>query len=298
MGKKLAIKGHPTRGKEIIELLEMMGGKNCYNLNGLFSDYAYYFIGGPSNDEICSVAYVFGNEDMYFFTLEEFLEKYPFKVGELTDFIDDHISCVITEMRWNERAECVEYHAEFGPNDYGWHREYEFYRTCQIEESDTVISGIYLNSCEYADEVELNLGDYEIVVRGGKTYAVKKKHKYPTTYEECVEIMGVGLWNTLWGEDATKYEKQTEVLVNALIKLKVCRDAYWKIAGKEMGLDKPWEHDLENEELYCIQNYNKQIIKSKTNTAFNKILIFPTKEMRDIFYENFKDLIESCKELL
>lgn len=26
MGKKLAIKGHPTRGEEVIELLEMMGG--------------------------------------------------------------------------------------------------------------------------------------------------------------------------------------------------------------------------------------------------------------------------------
>ncbi len=27
MGKKLAIKGHSTRGNEVIELLEMMGGK-------------------------------------------------------------------------------------------------------------------------------------------------------------------------------------------------------------------------------------------------------------------------------
>ena len=30
----------------------------------------------------------------------------------------------------------------------------------------------------------------------------------------------------------------------------------------------------------------------------NKILAFPTEEMRDAFYENFKDLIEQCKELL
>jgi hypothetical protein len=30
----------------------------------------------------------------------------------------------------------------------------------------------------------------------------------------------------------------------------------------------------------------------------NHILVFPTAEMRDAFYENFKDLIESCKELL
>lgn len=30
MSKKLAIKGHPTRGKEVIKLLEMMGGKVQY----------------------------------------------------------------------------------------------------------------------------------------------------------------------------------------------------------------------------------------------------------------------------
>ena len=27
-------------------------------------------------------------------------------------------------------------------------------------------------------------------------------------------------------------------------------------------------------------------------------ITFPTEEMRDAFHENFKDLIESCKELL
>ena len=34
MGKKLAIKGHSTRGKEVIELLEMMYGENKYNHDG------------------------------------------------------------------------------------------------------------------------------------------------------------------------------------------------------------------------------------------------------------------------
>ena len=35
------------------------------------------------------------------------------------------------------------------------------------------------------------------------------------------------------------------------------------------------------------------------NTAwYAEVLSFPTAEMRDVFYENFKDLIEQCKELL
>ena len=40
-GKILAIKGHSTRGKEVIEVLEMLGGKNFYNWSG-FGGYAYY----------------------------------------------------------------------------------------------------------------------------------------------------------------------------------------------------------------------------------------------------------------
>lgn len=69
MSKKLAIKGHPTRGKEVIELLEMMGGNNRFSLNGLSSNHACYFISGPCNYEIRAIDYIFGDEDMCFFTL-------------------------------------------------------------------------------------------------------------------------------------------------------------------------------------------------------------------------------------
>ena len=27
---------------------------------------------------------------------------------------------------------------------------------------------------------------------------------YPKTFEECNTVMGVELWNTLWGEDVTE----------------------------------------------------------------------------------------------
>ena len=80
MGKKLAIMGHPTRGKEVIELLEMLGGKNFNSLSG-FDGYAYYVIEGCQN-EIQAGEYIFGDEVLHFFNIEEFLEKYPFKVGD------------------------------------------------------------------------------------------------------------------------------------------------------------------------------------------------------------------------
>jgi hypothetical protein len=39
-------------------------------------------------------------------------------------------------------------------------------------------------------------------------------------------------------------------------------------------------------------------ISRHISTHIHFILAFPTEEMRDAFYENFKYLIEECKELL
>lgn len=138
------------------------------------------------------------------------------------------------------------------------------------------------------------------VINATKIVLEKKKKEYPKTYEECNRIMGVELWNTLWGEDATEYEEQIEDLIDAFIRLKVCRDAYWKIAGEEMGLGKPWKPDWTDQESpkYCITSIKDQVEASKRYYIMNTILAFPTEEMRDAFYENFKSEIESCNELL
>jgi hypothetical protein len=291
MGKKLAIIGHPTRGNEVIKLLEMVGGKNCYNLSGLFTDYGCYFIGEPHTDGICGVEYIFSNEDICLFTLEEFFEKYPFKVGDkvvYTKFGDncDEYPVTIESMKWTGTT------IEYTFNDCV---------TCLAKdlkmwtgELDVVMSSIYLNSCDYADEVELYLGDYEIEVRDGKTYAVLKKPKYPTTYKECCEVIGISRHDV---EIDLPHPYQQKMF--NLFKLRICRDAYWKIAGEEMGLDKPWEPDWNhiNRKYYCIYNSKNNIVKNVIYSE-NKILAFPTEEMRDTFHTNFKKDIEQCKEFL
>ena len=287
MNKKLAIKGHSTRGKEVIELLEMLGGKNCYIFSG-DDGYAYYVIGGPHNVEIRAGEYIFGDEDMHFFTIEEFLEKFPFKVGDKVvytkygDNCDDY-PVIIESMKWTGTT--IEY-------------TFDDCVTCLAKdlkmwngEPDAVISGIYLNSCDYADEVELNLGDYEIEVRNGRTYAVKKKPVYPKTIEECVKLLGVD-----FRLDMDSYKRK---LMANFYRLILCRDAYWKIAGAQMGLDELWNPDWKNTKnvKYAITLYDDIITKMYLRNE-NVILAFPTEEMRDAFYENFKNLIESCKELL
>lgn len=87
--------------------------------------------------------------------------------------------------------------------------------------------------------------------------------------------------------------------IRPLIYLLICRDAYWKIAGEQMGLGKPWEPDWFNAVYTCtIICRSNKIVKDAGFDSDNRILVFPTEEMRDAFYENFKELIMKCKELL
>lgn len=122
------------------------------------------------------------------------------------------------------------------------------------------------------------------------------KPKYPTTYEDCCDKINFkgGFKQMLLSDD--EYS-----LYISLIKLKRCRNAYWKIAGEQMGLGKLWNPDFTNvnEERYGIYTAANKVVKDFCGVGdVNTILTFPTEEMRDTFYDNFKDLIENCKELL
>ena len=132
------------------------------------------------------------------------------------------------------------------------------------------------------------------VINAKKIVLEKKKKEYPKTYEECLNILGYNIAHTI-----PMNHGHNGLLIMKLQRLLIYRDAYWKIAGEEMGLGKPWEPDWKNEEQfkYVIICRRNCVIKD-TFTAKDVILAFPTEEMRDAFYENFKELIETVKELL
>ena len=138
---------------------------------------------------------------------------------------------------------------------------------------------------EYVDDMGNVIDTKKIIIR-------KKKPKYPTTYEECCKLLSL----TPCYNVSYDYYRGKEL--NALYHLLVCRDAYWKIAGEEMGLGKPWEPNYRNVYIIGIEPCGSIIKYFFGTPLFRYVLVFPTAEMRDAFYENFKDLIESCKELL
>ena len=92
-----------------------------------------------------------------------------------------------------------------------------------------------------------------------------------------------------------------EALIAKFQELLICRDAYWKIAGEQMGLGKSWKPDWNDQDwndMYYISYDGKSLAKEDGFPCCNMVLIFPTAEMRDAFYDNFKKEIEQCKELL
>ena len=151
------------------------------------------------------------------------------------------------------------------------------------------IAWFYFWDNDFADKVELDLTNRELIQENGKWFVVKKKPVYPKTFEECCETLKV--INS--GMPCIMAHRLGYDVAN-LARLIIMREAYWKIAGEEMGLGKSWKPDWDN------LSTNHEFIKIDKGcfTYSSRVLVFPTKEMRDAFYENFKDLIKKCKDLL
>ena len=372
MGKRLAIKGHPTRGNEVIELMQMMGGSNFHKHIGN-NDETFYYIDDRNNID-CDWT-LWNNNRYTVFTLEEFLWKYPFKIDDKV--IDEADGCpgVVSEMKWDEDVSDMKYFVAFGNGiDFGWfaNDSIEFCKENKnFEETQSkrdIDKDVFrkefceccgsqrcsgqddeLEDCErfknlmdnsgklsdknhkmgpksklpskyYEDRMEETQSkrdidksnfiikhmilpnkvddklEYEIIdgyefdkVDNNKIILKPIKPKYPKTYEECCQHLGC--------DNKIKME-----LIGQFIRLINARNAYWKIAGEEMGLDKPWVPDWKNtSQIKHSIWFDIDGICMKSNRlsyAIQHVLSFPTTEMRDAFYENFKDLIEQCKELL
>lgn len=323
MGKKLAIRGHATRGKEVIDLLEMMGGNTFNSCMKIAYSNRVYYIG---NNNATTWDYIGPDEiDKYeIFTLEEFLEKYPFKVGDKVFLYDNITEGCVTGMEWDEdkgttvkycvytSVECwcdvkelLKWNAiDLVEKHYG--EQCEEMNETQTKENDVRKTGYTLN--ELIDLVPLTSDSvmiavregFEIIEEQGKFFLKKKKSTYPKTYVECCErVNACPTVSVSYDSDEDMlYNDEVDLTLLALRKLFICRNAYRKIAGEEMGLDKPWKPDWNEEtDKFTISNKCNKIYLN--NTAwYAEVLSFPTAEMRDAFYENFKELIEECKELL
>lgn len=283
----LAIRGHKTRGKEVIEILKTLGGVNKFNLEG--NTDSWYVLEESGVIRYCEVLL-----DENVFTIKEFLKKFPYKVGDRVRVPEYESEVCISKMRWDGWEVQYEVITD-DPDEAEWYsvKELNEFNEPNEPNKEKKINQMSLVNCDL-DEVEIVLGDkFELKIEDGKYYAVKKKLQYPKTYEECCEVLNLGEYGNLY----TKGHQAS--LIQDFHKLFICRAAYWKLAGEQMGLGEPWEPDwsTEYERKYVIEVYRNKV-RTNSQGYSNTILAFPTAEMRDAFLENFGYLIELCKELL
>lgn len=281
MGKKLVIKGDRTLGKEVIGTLEMLGGQNNKKFDGTSLGCGYYIENyGCINYNHLSTL----DEDVVIFSIEGFIDKYPHKIGDKV--IHDGEVKKIIEARWSIYHGTVVYTVE-GMNStidcYDSKFIYPYKEEKQPE--DTPIDCVKESNDRY--RIVLN-HQFDMVVDEGEYYAVKRNPKYPNTYRKCAEIVDFNI-----EEEPTIFGYKEELL-DRFQKLLICRDAYWKLANWSFKIG---NHD--NSTVYAITIFGNGIMKDFYHALnCNRILVFPTEEMRDEFYENFRELIEECKELL
>ena len=224
MGKKLTIKGHFTRGWEVIELLEMLGGVNgkinkktgeVYNIyNGDYfiheicdSREVAYYIDFESQIRCIDIKDITTNFIVY--SLEMFLKTFPFKVGDKVFLYDNITEGCVTGMEWDENKGTVKYcvytSAEYwcdvkellkwNPIDF---LEDKHCNEKQVNGMKNVLTEL-LNHIKNTPKEELEREYEEIkewsnvgpTVEEFMTFCecVNKKPVYPTTYEECCEII-------------------------------------------------------------------------------------------------------------
>lgn len=306
---QLAIKGHATRGKEVIEILEMLGGKNLHHYRAGYDSLCYYI--GKVAKVICYnyVKSCYKDEDILVFTLEEFLEKFPYKVGDKVDL--NGVGVEITGMYWLDNTisyegKSIKLGSEYDCLSVQDLKPLQSYKEETMENKPNLLQQLK----EYFDNtprevIEKEWHEYDKYNEIGPSVEEYLEYvnnlrqpKYPKTYEECCDVLKIP-------NDERYIEIDVPVGYNEILfpftELIICRNAYWKIAGEQMGLGKTWKPSANDEGKTYSLYYNRYTDNiDKFNGIFesNAILDFPTKEMRDAFYENFKELIETCKELL
>lgn len=294
---KLAIRGHSTRNKEVIEILKMLGGKDSYNYYREFPDDLYYINKYGDIDWYIKVP----DSSIVIFTIEEFLEKFPYKVGDKVNYVkyNDEYPNVYTIQNMQWTGTTIEYlldssgfsalTKDLQPYKEGITKEKTVNQVCPIFEHKTIGQGTY----------SVNIAGYKFdsIDKDGNIIVKSIKPKYPKTYEDCCKVLHYCPEQEIIMRGVTEEEEE---LFRCLILLKRCRYAYWMIAGEEMGLGlgKPWKPDWTDTTIkYCIE-LDFDIIRKNISNHKGYILAFPTEEMRNSFFENFKELIEICKEFI
>ena len=293
----IAIQGHSTRGKEVIQILESLGGKNREELTGRRISY-YYFINCNGNIDLNLKINLF-NRKLY--TLEEFEKEFPFKVGDrvistITNFIG-----TITKLK-----ESGWYYVKYDSGNLVcvFRQHLKLYKEMKEERNIKL-------TLDKAKEWYKKGGELREIAL--QAFTERELNPLPRSWEEfcenhpiqdheafinyassnitiCKECAGSGLgfWMRKPEKDRCKCVSQKSAEAHlAMIQLEQLRDCWWN----------GWKPEWNNCEKYVIK-WDKDDLIVFTARNIRAFLVFPTREMAREFLECFRDLIEKAKDLI
>lgn len=285
---KIAIQGHPTRGKEVIQILKNLGGINRMNNSGRYAKY-FYYISGDDN----TIAWTcIRPQHLGVYTLEEFEKEFPFKIGDRVITITTNLRGIITNLKENGwyYVKCDNGHfvCIFG-------QHLKLYKEMKEERNITLTldkAKEWYKKGGELKEVALQAYSKEELIKVGlpktweefcNTHPTKKGEYY---IDSCSDINSQ--CESTEGRDiemdknVCPSKKSAEAHL-AMIQLEQLRDCY--------------NNSCNDTNRIAIINNNGNI-ELYVNPPFNCFLTFKNHLLAREFFSNFKEIIEIAKKLI
>lgn len=281
---KIAIQGHPTKGKEVIQLLESLGGINSLGQTGRCIGCAYYVdtVGIISSFGTCRHC---GNRKIY--TLEEFKREFPFKVGDRVISLTTGLIGTIIKLSENGI-----YHFNYDNGIYSCASASYLKLYKEMKEERNIKLTLDKAKEWYKKGGELK----EIALQA---FSEKELNPLPRSWEEFaannarigyyISADGKPLMCASSGKLSSPHvcpSKKSAEAHLALIQLEQLRDC-WRQGWKPECHSTSYAIKRSNDEIHVIQAY-----------SVSAFLSFPTKEMAEEFLKCFRDLIEKAGDLI
>lgn len=280
---KIAIQGHPVRGKEVIQILESLGGKNTPNHDGK-SDYVYYV----SNIDNCIYKTSLLLSEYKHYTLEEFEKEFPFKVGDRVISMVTNFIGTITKLKENGYY--------YVKHDSGnlvcvFKQHLKLYKEMKEERNITL-------TLDKAKEWYKKGGELREIAL--QAFTEQELNPLPKSWEEFatnhsrmgyyISSDGKPLMCAASGKLSSPHvcpSKESAKAHLAMIQLEQLRNCWWN------GWEPIW--NASQKHVIKWEGNNLTIFTAARIHAF---LVFPTREMAEEFLKCFRDLIEKAGDLI
>lgn len=286
---KIAIQGHPTRGKEVIEILESLGGRNMYNFNG-FATFKYYI--DPFN-KINIATHL--TSDWKIYSLEEFEKEFPFKIGDTVIDSESNEGAIIDLVIVNDK---LVYSIKYDYNQFDIASPNLLkLKTKEMKEERNITLTL-----DKAKEWYNKGGELKEIALQAFTEKELTKLDLPKTWEEfCINypvqtkecwLSGRGMIEQPACSGSRRYKnwipsKQSAEAHLAMMQLEQLRDC-WR---------QGWKPEWNSSVKYAIK-WDTDDLTVFTAKVIHSFLVFPTREMAEEFLNCFRDLIEQAGDLI